>query len=115
MHCQHKDKHTTEGHYCRLCRKYGHGLDDCPSNSPEEYLKTKRGNIFYVEYSGMGGYLFCTRTSRGEIRSISLHQDDWGQYGSCEKVHQVLNSLEDFYPLRTSDRDFVDRMKKCYL
>lgn len=112
--CQHRDKHTTEGHCCGFCRNYGHGLGDCPSRTPEECLKTTRGNVFYVEYGGMGGYIFNTRTSRGEIRSISLHGDDWGQYSPPNTIHQVLNSLEGFSPLRTSDFDFVDRMKKCY-
>lgn len=114
MNCQHKDKHTTEGHYCRLCMKYGHGIDDCCKTLPEEYLKTKSGNVFYIEYGGMGCYIFYTRTYSGEIRELAIAGDNWGQYGSCQKVYQVLDTLTGFSALRTSDRDFLDRMRKCY-
>lgn len=107
--CRHKDKHTTEGHYCRLCRKYGHGLYDCPSRTLEEYLKIKQGNVFYVKYDGMWCYLFYTRTSKGILRELPFAGNAPREY-----ISELFKSLEGFTPLRTSDRDFVNRMKESY-
>ena len=109
--CRYKTSHTRNGHMCRLCDGYGHGITECiftkanhiASLYPPEYL-TK---VYVSTYGGMGSLRYSKFDgSSVPLESYLMRGDDWGQYGSSE-VPTLMKFLDGYKPLREVDKSML--------
>jgi len=117
--------HTTDGHQCSNCKKFGHDGLECPVQKWS--TKIERGTIFgqtrdgYLEkkelqlqarkqlglsehkvytklYAGMGCIWYARRNNNFEkIELFFMHSDNWGQYGPLTDDRPKLNDFIDGY------------------
>jgi hypothetical protein len=102
INCQHNTTHTIDGHKCRICKRYGHGLYQCIHESPEKIAGAfeKRNNTYICTYSGMGHFSYHRRnTPDSSFQSLRI-----GPYSDEGDYLQLDSFLKNYQPLRTIDK-----------
>ena len=127
--CYYCAHHTTEGHYCRVCKNFGHSINfhdckfcgscqhksnDCPHKAAFEeselipyprkealeILGTIEGKIYTQLYAGMGCLWYARRLGiNKEIDFCFLHTDCCGQYGLDDQI-AVRHFIKNCQPIK---------------
>jgi hypothetical protein len=123
--CKLNGTHTTDGHHCPHCKKYGHGGAECPERlwqtkvdygteftQSESGFKEKRylqfqarkqmkwaeRQVYTKIHAGQGCTWYARRANTfDKIELFFMHGDNWGQYGPSTDHRPKLDKFLEGY------------------
>ena len=125
LNCSDFKTHTTDGHFCKSCKRFGHDSIECPDSkwitmvergttfniSKEMYLEKQNlklqarkqmglneHKVYTIVYGGMGCTWYVRRANvHSKMELFFMHSDNWGQYGPTTDDRPKLDKFIEGY------------------